>query len=80
VIRRLLWFTSGIGVGVYGSVRAAQAARKLAPDHVARRAAANARELALDVRAAVADGRDAMREREHQLEQELRGRPDAPGH
>jgi hypothetical protein len=71
VFRRLFWLCIGAGFGFGVSfwlmrwVR--ETAARYAPERVSNDLANAVREIGQDLRAAVAEGRDAMREREHYL-------------
>jgi hypothetical protein len=71
VLKRLFWLTVGTLLGLATSFwaqrRLRQAVGRLAPEHVARRVSWSARNLVADLRAAAADGRAAMRDREASL-------------
>jgi hypothetical protein len=76
LIRRLVWFTSGVTAGVGGAMwvrrRIRHTVRRYAPERLQAEATASARRLGSGVRDAVAEGRRAMREREAELRAELR--------
>jgi hypothetical protein len=76
VVRRLVWFTSGATAGFGGAVwvrrRIRRTVRRYAPEQLRADTAASVRRLGSGVRAAVAEGRSAMREREAELRAELR--------
>ena len=71
MFRRLFWLCIGAGFGFGVSfwlmrwVR--EAAGRYAPERVSAELAGAVRGIGQDVRAAVAEGREAMREREHDL-------------
>ncbi|MFP5375778.1 MAG: hypothetical protein ACLGIO_03210 [Acidimicrobiia bacterium] len=71
MFRRLFWLTVGVGFGfgmsfwVSRMVRAKVA--RLSPDNVSAEVAGALRDLGRELRAAVAEGREAMREREADL-------------
>ena len=75
VVRRLVWFTSGATAGFGGAVwvrrRIRRTVRRYAPEQRRADTAASVRRLGSGVRAAVAEGRSAMREREAELRAEL---------
>ena len=87
MFKRLRWIVMGMGVGASASVwvqrRVKLLLRSYTPPEVAARAAKRSTEVAGrkagEVRTAVAEGRQAMREREaelrHQLDQREKGRP-----
>lgn len=68
MFKRIRWMTVGAGLGVTGSVwarrRVLRLLRSYTPPEVASRAAASARN---EWRAALAEGREAMRQREAEL-------------
>ena len=70
-MRRLFWLVLGMGVGFSGSVwmqrRVKQAVARYTPERISSDLADSARGLATDLRLAVVDGREAMRQREAQL-------------
>jgi hypothetical protein len=80
VFKRLFWLSVGLAIGFGCSFWAMRAVRRAVerygPERVTRDLVDGARSLLVDVREAVAEGRDAMREREEQLRAELdrRGR------
>ena len=79
MFKRLLWLVIGIGFGfgmsfwVLRLVR--ETARRYAPDKVSADLAGAITQLGQDLRAAVAEGRLAMREREDELRADLGSRP-----
>ncbi|HMQ26231.1 MAG TPA: hypothetical protein PKA98_09605 [Acidimicrobiales bacterium] len=84
MLKRLRWFVLGVVTGVAGTVWALAYGRskvqELTPAHVAGELASKARTRLDDVRAAIFEGRLAMRERESELRSELdreRGGPPA---
>lgn len=82
MFKRLYWLTVGSILGftaaVWGMVRAKQAAAKLTPAGVRADAEAALRQLRRDLSAAVAEGRDGMREAEARLRQEQAGHRRSP--
>lgn len=78
MVRRLLWLAIGAGFGFGVSfwlmrfVR--QTIERYSPERVSDDLAAAIRGFGQDLRAAVAEGREAMREREAELRAELRHR------
>jgi hypothetical protein len=80
VFKRIRWMTMGMGLGFTASVwvkhRLRRFLREHAPPEVASRAAAHARQ---EWRAALHEGRTAMREREAELRGNVNGRVSAPG-
>ena len=75
MLRRIFWFAVGIGFGAGLSWWATRALRrtaeKYAPDRVAGELSKSLGRLGADLKAAVAEGRTAMQQRE----QELRAAP-----
>jgi hypothetical protein len=76
VFRRLFWFGLGVGLGVGGSYWLTRwvrdTAARYAPERVTTDVGNALKGLGADVRAAVAEGRDAMRARELDLRGEVR--------
>jgi hypothetical protein len=98
-VKRIVWFGMGAGAGALGAVwgitSLRRANQRLTADALPRVAGERVREIGSDLRAAVVEGRDAMRARERELTETRRsaradrtdraGRPDrppdlAPGH
>ena len=75
MLKRVRWMAMGMGVAVWGRRRLKQLARTYTPPEVAARAAKRSTELAGrkagEVRGAFAEGRQAMRQREAQLREQL---------
>lgn len=77
MFRRLFWLIVGAGFGFGASfwlmrfVR--ETAARYAPERVSADLAGAIKGLGADLRAAVAEGREAMREREAELRTEVRG-------
>ena len=75
LFKRIRWITLGMGLGATGSVWVKRRVRQLVRDHsppeVAARKAQSARS---QVRAAVEEGREAMRQREAELRAEVHRR------
>ena len=77
MLRRLFWLCMGIGVGFTGSlwlqrfVRAKVA--RYAPERVSADVTASIKGFGSDLRLAVANGREAMRERETELRADVEG-------
>lgn len=75
MLKRVRWMAMGMGVAVWGQRRLKQWARTYTPPEVAARAARRSTELAgrkaTEVRSALAEGRQAMHEREAQLREQL---------
>jgi hypothetical protein len=75
VFKRLFWLAMGIGFGFGMSFWLSRYLRdviaKYTPERLSSELASALRGLGKDLRAAVADGRDAMREREDEIRAEL---------
>ena len=75
MLKRLRWMAMGLGLGAYARRRFKQWARHYTPPEVAARAAKRstraAGRKATEVRSALAEGRQAMRQREAQLREEF---------
>lgn len=71
MLRRIFWFAVGIGFGAGLSWWATRALRrtaeKYAPDRVAGELSKSVGRLGAELKAAVSEGREAMREREREL-------------
>lgn len=78
MFKRLVWLTMGFMGGLASSFWVTQklrrAASRLTPERLAGGAASAARGVVAEVKAAVAEGRTAMKESEDQLRAEI-GRP-----
>jgi hypothetical protein len=70
-MRRLFWVALGLGAGAAGALVtmrfARRQARKVAPTNLAREARGSLMDLARLVSESIAEGKDAMREREEEL-------------
>jgi len=79
VFKRLLWLTIGLSVGFgtsYWTVRyVRRTIGRLTPERLAGDATRVARTVATDLKAAAAEGREAMRRREAELWDEIGRRP-----
>ena len=75
MFKRLFWLTVGVGFGFGMSFWVSRTVKgkmaRLAPDNVSAELAGALRQLGSDLRAAVAEGRDAMRAREAELRAEI---------
>ena len=75
MLKRLFWLMIGLGFGVGMSFFVTRAVRdriaRFSPDNLAAELARALRDLGSDVRAAVSEGREAMRQREAQLRAEV---------
>ena len=71
MIRRLFWLSVGAGLGFGSSLwlqrRLREAVARYAPERVSADVTASIKGFGADVRLAVANGREAMRERETEL-------------
>ena len=71
MIRRLFWLSVGAGLGFGSSLwlqrRLREAVARYAPERLSADVTASVKGLGADVRLAVANGREAMRERETEL-------------
>jgi hypothetical protein len=81
MIKRLVWLVLGIAVGAYAVLRAQRSLRRradrLRPESMAADLAAALRELGVDLRKAVQEGRSAMALREAELREQLDARTGA---
>jgi hypothetical protein len=81
VIKRLVWLTLGIAVGVLAVLRTQRSLRRradrLRPERMATDLAEALRALGVDLRKAVAEGRTAMSQREAELNEQLQVRTGA---
>ena len=81
MFKRLVWLVIGAGFGfgmsfwIMRTVRAT--VERWSPDRVSQDLAGAIRSFGTDLRAAVAEGREAMRDREAELRAELERRPAA---
>jgi hypothetical protein len=75
MFKRLFWLTSGVAVGVYAVLRTQRSLRrradKLRPQSMATDLATAVRELGVDLRKAMEEGRSAMALREAELQEQL---------
>jgi hypothetical protein len=82
MFKRLFWLMVGLGLGFGLSFWIArlfrQTVERYSPERVSGDVADGLKRLGADVRAAVAEGREAMREREAELRAELRERQAVP--
>jgi hypothetical protein len=71
VLRRLFWLCVGVGVGFSSSLwvqrRLREAVARYAPERVSADVTGAIKDLGADLRLAVTNGREAMRERETEL-------------
>jgi hypothetical protein len=81
MFKRLFWLTVGLAVGFGTSFRLMRAMRRTVdrflPERVAQDVVTGARSIGAEVRAALDEGRTAMREREAELRAEIGRRPPA---
>jgi hypothetical protein len=80
LVRRLVWFTTGLTAGFGGAVwirrRVRRAVHRYAPERLRVDVTTSVRRLGTGAREAVTEGREAMRHREAELRAELQpGRP-----
>ena len=79
MFKRLFWLAVGVGFGFGMSFWLTRYLRdaiaKYTPERLSRELASALRSPGKDLRAAVADGRDAMREREDEIRAELASAP-----
>ncbi|MGH9111019.1 MAG: hypothetical protein ACRDZN_01750 [Acidimicrobiales bacterium] len=85
LLRRFVWFTTGATAGFGGAMwvrrRVLRAVHRYAPEQLQADMTTSARRVGTRVRDAVAEGRDAMRDREAELRSELRpGSSGVAGH
>ena len=75
MIKRLTWWAAGAAMGAIGSTYAKrkvkQTVAQLAPSAIAGSAVAVVKDVAKDLKAALGEGRTAMRERETELRDQL---------
>ena len=75
MFKRLFWLTVGLAVGFGTSFRLTRAVRRtverFTPERVSQDALAGAKSVRAELRAALDDGRAAMRQREAELRAEL---------
>lgn len=83
MIKRLVWFTSGVAAGAGAVVVLGKRIRRrvasMAPVRVVERGLRRARTLGESVRDAVSEGATAMRQREQELRSRLDGRTPTEG-
>lgn len=81
MVKRLFWLTAGVAVGVYAVLRTQRSLRRranrLRPQSMATDLASAIRELGVDLRKAVEEGRSAMAVREAELQEQLDARTGA---
>ena len=77
MFRRFFWLCLGVGVGFSSSLwlqrRLREAVARYAPERVSADVTGAIKGLGADLRVAVADGREAMRERESELRADVEG-------
>lgn len=78
MFKRLFWLIVGVACGVALVVIVQRKARQYTPDRVAADLADAARDLRADLRAAVAEGRSAMADREAEIRRQI-GEGSPPG-
>lgn len=78
MFKRVFWMGTGMAVGASSAFWAKRkvetTVERYLPEQVADRAATQARELSRTLRAAATEGREAMRQREHELRSEVEAR------
>ena len=78
MFKRLFWLTLGVAVGVYTVLRSQRSLRRradrLRPDSMVAELTAAIRDLGVDLRKAVQEGRSAMTLREAELQEQLDAR------
>ena len=84
LVRRFVWFTTGATAGFGGAMwirrRVLRAVNRFAPEHLQADVTTSVRRVGSSVRDAVAEGRNAMRDREDELRSELRPGGGAASH
>jgi hypothetical protein len=84
LVRRFVWFTTGATAGFGGAIwirrRVLRAVNRYAPEQLQADVTTSVRRVGTSVRDAVAEGRNAMRDRENELRSELRGGGGAASH
>ena len=75
LVRRFVWFTTGATAGFGGAIwirrRVLRAVNRYAPEQLQADVTTSVRRVGTSVRDAVAEGRNAMRDREKELRSEL---------
>lgn len=71
MLKRLLWFSIGCGSSLWVMRTVRRTVERLMPNRLAREAVAGARSAGGEIRAALDEGRHAMREREAELRAEI---------
>ena len=81
MLKRLFWVFMGVGFGFGMSFWVTRTLRRkvarISPDNVAAGLSQAVRELGRDIRAAVSEGAEAMREREAELRSQVESSPSA---
>ena len=84
LVRRFVWFTTGATAGFGGAMwirrRVLRTVNRYAPEQLQADVTTSVRRVGTSVRDAVAEGRNAMRERENELRSELRPGGGAASH
>jgi len=79
VFKRIIWMgvgaTAGVGASVWANRQVKRTVARLAPDALSREVAGRARTLGRDLADALVEGRQAMREREAELQAKLDATP-----
>jgi hypothetical protein len=71
VFKRLFWFTMGCASSLWVMQKVRRTVERLTPHRLTQDAVAGARSAGAEVRAALDEGRQAMREREAELRAEI---------
>lgn len=78
MLKRVVWWSTGAAMGFGSSLwvqrKVRRTVQQYTPEVVQQRVQSSARRIGPTVRAAVGEGRNAMRARERQLEAEVNGR------
>jgi hypothetical protein len=84
LVRRFVWFTTGATAGFGGAMwirrRVLRTVNRYAPEQLQADVTTSVRRVGTSVRDAVAEGRNAMRDRENELRSELRPGGGAASH
>lgn len=71
MFKRVLWFSIGCGSSLWVMRTVRRTVERLMPRRLTQDAVAGARSASLEIRAAIDEGRSAMREREAELRAEI---------
>ena len=84
LVRRFVWFTTGATAGFGGAMwirrRVLRTVNRYAPEQLQAGVTTSVRRVGTSMRDAVAEGRNAMRDRENELRSELRPGGGAASH